>query len=372
MRTILLPVIAGCLFVACGQGGRQQQRNDTDSVAIVIPNLNTTPYFYVKLKGTIGAQPVTMQLMKSGPWMFRGYYTYDSIGEPISIWGSPDSSIGKVVIYESIEQQEERFFTGLLDSAGNFKGTWRGNGTSYPFSLQADLHDAVPLDVYYAADSVKLIADDPASPTGEASNSIVWPRAEASSAASGLIRKSITGSASVTDASQFIKKDIDSFLAAYKIGAADFKQTDIKEGNTASWTWAADADMKVVWNQYPLLVLESYSYEFTGGAHGNYGAMYQVLDFEKKKILTPEDIFKPGYKTALVPELEKAFRKKYNVEEGASIQDMLLEKQITPNNNFFLTDKGVAFSYTPYEIGPYVLGQITLFVPFRDISPLLR
>ena len=360
MRTILIAITC-CILVSCGNKHKQ-------TTAVPVPNLTTTPYYYIQLKGTLGDKPITMQLIKTGTWVFKGYYSFDKEGEPITIWGSPNDN-GKIVINENTDPKEERFFTGQLDSIGNFKGIWRGKGTSYPFTLKADFSDAIGLDVYFASDSVKLLPGNPGSPTGEASNILLWPSASTDEATADFIRKAVTDGKSIQNVHQYVKRDVDSFLLSYKTSANYLDTTD---GIPASANWSAEADMKVVWNHYPLLVFEYFSYEFTGGAHGNYGAHFQVLDLEQKKILKPADVFKPEYKTVLVPELEKSFRKVFKMDEEASLDNMLLQKEIKPNDNFFITDKGVSFSYTPYEIGPYALGQVTLFVPFDRIRSVLK
>jgi hypothetical protein len=361
MRTILLFAITCCVLVSCGKKTKQAAQTAK------IPDPTKTAFYYLHLKGTIGTEPITMDLVKSGPWIFRGYYTYDKIGEPILIWGSPDGE--KIFLYENTDRDEERLFSGKLDSLGGFKGIWRGKGTHYDFDLKPSPENTVSLDVLYASDSINLYPGNPNTPTGQATNSIVWPAAGTDEATAAFIRNSITGGKPIADARRYMLRDIDSFLVTYKVNERDL---DTSEGIPATANWAADADMKIVWNQYPLLVLEYFSYEFTGGAHGNYGAHYQVLDLEKKKILRPEDFLKPGYKTALVPELEKSFRKIYKMEDGESIETMLLTKEIIPNDNFLVTDKGIGFSYSPYEIGPYALGQVTLFVPFKNIKAVLR
>jgi hypothetical protein len=363
MRTILFLAIACAVLTSCQQPHGQQTAQ--------FPDTTKTPYYYLLLKGTLGNEHITMQLTKSGPWMFRGYYTYDKVGEPILIWGSPDDE--KVVLYENTEQDEQKFFTGKLDSTGSFKGIWRGNKTSYPFALQSDYRNATPLDVYYVADSLKLLPGNPNSPTGQATNNTVWPTASTDPATADFIRNSITGGKPIKDPVKYLRRDIDSFLATYKVTARDMDGIDTAaEGIPATASWSADADMKVVWNHYPLLVLEYFSFEYTGGAHGNYGAHYQVLDLQQKKILKVDDVLKPEYKTALVPELEKAFRKIYKVADNEKIEGMLLVKEIQPNDNFLLTDQGIAFSYTPYEIGAYAMGQVTLFIPFKNIKSLLK
>ena len=359
MRTLLF-AISCCILVSCG-------RQAAKHTPATVPNPVTAPYYYLHLKGTLGGEPVTMDLVKSGPWMIKGFYSYDKTGEPITIWGSPDED--RIVLNENTERNEERFFTGHIDSIGTFKGIWRGKGTSYPFTLKADFNGAVGLEVYYAADSVKLLPNHPFSPTGEASNSIVWPSSGIDDSTIAFIRQAIAEGRTVSNIHQFVRRDIDSFLLTYKTAVAD---TDTSDGIPLTANWSADADMKVVWNHYPLLAFEYFSYEYTGGAHGNYAAHYQVLDLEKKKILTPDDILKPDYKTALIPELEKSFRSTFKLDEETPIADRLLQKEIKPNNNFYVTDKGIAFSYTPYEIGPYSLGQVTLFVPFKDIKALLK
>lgn len=360
MRTILLLAISCCVFVSCGRKTTQQTQT------VKIPDPTKDSFYYLHLKGTLGSEKITMNLVKSGPWIFRGYYTYDKIGEPIMLWGSPENS--KIFLYENTDRNEERLFVGTLDSLGNFTGKWRGR-TSYPFALKADFQGAVPFDVLYASDSLPLFPGNPQTPIGQATNSIVWPAAGIDEATAAFIRNSISEGKPVSDVKKFIRRDIDSFLATYKVNERDLDTTD---GMPASANWSADADMKVVWNQYPLLVLEYFNYEFTGGAHGNYGARFRVLDLEKKKVLKPEDFLKPAYKTELIPELEKSFRKIYKLANGVSIETMLLTREIIPNDNFLVTDKGIGFSYMPYEIGPYALGQVMLFVPFKDIKSLLK
>lgn len=39
---------------------------------------------------------------------------------------------------------------------------------------------------------------------------------------------------------------------------------------------------------------------------------------------------------------------------------------------FLLTGKDITFSYYPYDIGPYFMGNIAVFIPFKDIEPYLQ
>ncbi|RFM35683.1 DUF3298 and DUF4163 domain-containing protein [Chitinophaga silvisoli] len=361
MRTILLIIISAILLVSCGDRHPKQ-------AAVSLPNFRTTPYFYVQLKGTLAGKNITMQLTKGNPAMYRGYYSYEESGEPIAIWGNLDQN-NMLVLYESTDEKEERFFTGILDSAGVYKGKWRGRGTTYEYTLTANMKDATPLTVYYGEDSLKLFPANPNTPEAVATNAILWPAPGLDDATAAFIRNTVTGNPIFDNPVRYLRRDIDSFLVTYKTTETDI---DTTQEIPATASWSADADMKVVYNHYPYLCIESFTYEYTGGAHGNYGSIYKVLDLSKKKVLTTDDLFKPGYKEALPALLEKAYRKIFRVSEEVSLKDQLLVDKIPVNENFFITDKGIGFCYTPYEIGPYAMGQVNLFVPFTELKAYLK
>jgi hypothetical protein len=366
--------------IACQQPGSNQS-GSTDSAAVAggaedtaVTVAANNPYFYIRLKGTVANQPVTMHLIKSGPHVYRGYYLYDKIGEPIDIWGSPDSSRGQQTkIYENGMGSDDVFFDGKLDlEQGAFEGTWRSKRNTFPFSLKTDFNDAVRFDVFYVQDSTPLLPGRSNSPVAVSTDAIVWPAAGVDGATAGLIKKAITGGKDIP-VQELLKRNVDSFLNTYKAGKEDFDTASLKDETMgASWNWTGDSDMKIVWNQHPLLVLENSDYEYTGGAHGNGGNSYRVFDLAKQKLLTPADVFKDGYKKALGPELEHAFRKKYNVPKNETVKSWLLVDRLEPNDNFILTNKGVVFSYTPYEIAAYALGQVDLFIPYEKIKAQLK
>ena len=54
------------------------------------------------------------------------------------------------------------------------------------------------------------------------------------------------------------------------------------------------------------------------------------------------------------------------VQEVESLNDLPL-----PGNSPYLSETGVVFLYTQYEIAPYSSGIITFEIPFKDILPFL-
>lgn len=46
-------------------------------------------------------------------------------------------------------------------------------------------------------------------------------------------------------------------------------------------------------------------------------------------------------------------------------------EDIVPNNNFWLNEEGIHYSYNQYEIAPYSMGVINVTVPYADLSDIL-
>ena len=42
------------------------------------------------------------------------------------------------------------------------------------------------------------------------------------------------------------------------------------------------------------------------------------------------------------------------------------------NNNFYLTSKGLVFTWGIYEIGPYAIGETRVLIPTEEIKPYLK
>ncbi|WP_400193919.1 DUF3298 domain-containing protein [Hymenobacter sp. B81] len=130
--------------------------------------------------------------------------------------------------------------------------------------------------------------------------------------------------------------------------------------------------MRVLWNQAPLLSVGFFSYGYTGGAHGNYNTRVQTYDTRTGRPLRFADIFRAGSKPRLVPLLDQAARRAFRLAPGAPLDGPLFEKHLPATDNVFLTSGGAVFVYAPYEVACYAQGEIRLFVPFAELSALLK
>jgi hypothetical protein len=115
-------------------------------------------------------------------------------------------------------------------------------------------------------------------------------------------------------------------------------------------------------------------YEFTGGAHGNYGSGLFTYDRTNKKRLTFNDYLKTGNADQLEAILLKKFRVQNNLDPSIPLSDVLLVEleDFEATTNVAIVGKGLLFLYNPYEIASYAQGQIEIWVPFSDLKGMLK
>jgi len=118
--------------------------------------------------------------------------------------------------------------------------------------------------------------------------------------------------------------------------------------------------------------LETFTYSFTGGAHGNGYESHYLIDKKTGKTLGIGDFFTNEKKlNALV---DSYFRKSIGISQNENLQDAgwFIEGRLESNNNFYFTDKKVVFVYNSYEIGPYSAGAPNVEIPISKVSDILK
>ncbi|MEL7222891.1 MAG: DUF3298 domain-containing protein, partial [Bacteroidota bacterium] len=133
-----------------------------------------------------------------------------------------------------------------------------------------------------------------------------------------------------------------------------------------------NTSMDVYYNTDTLLTLGYLDYSYSGGAHGLYATQVASYDIQRQRRLRITDILYPGYEARVGDILAQTFRKAYGLGEREPLNTILFDSTILPNDNFGITSKGIFFVYVPYEIAPYVVGEIELFVAFEAIEDFVK
>ncbi len=164
------------------------------------------------------------------------------------------------------------------------------------------------------------------------------------------------------------KAGLDSFIQEYESFAKEMEGV----GPAHGWAYQSKTNLLPVYKN--LYTLSSFVYEYSGGAHGNYGTMLYTFTKEGIK-LNWKDILLPNGETTIQPLLQKAIAKHLSLPETTPIKELglFIEGNTIPlPQSFALTDKGLRLIYTPYEIAPYAVGEIDITIPYADLVNVLK
>ena len=177
------------------------------------------------------------------------------------------------------------------------------------------------------------------------------------------------------------KEALDKYLANYeknyKALSKDFNEDRKKmaEANIPSWYFyeLSIANHILFQNDSLLSYAVEYS-DYTGGAHGSHSILYYNIDLDDVVTISEEDLFVPNFKKPLSKIIVNALMKKYNVSTPDSLiaQGFFNLEDIVPNNNFWMDDKALHYTFNQYEIAPYVMGAIEVEIPYSDLKTVLK
>lgn len=309
-------------------------------------------------EGAIGKTPFTLLLHKAGN-NYSAYVYYAKTALPYQLSGQGQRIITLTGSPAGSEDTEKWLLTIV---GARITGSFiLKNKTT---ALTAKETNAVPGANYvYVDKTIKLNPADKASPTASYYQSGIW--FTGNKPLNELLWRNIGNNT----AGQQMLKYRDEYFQSYKEENKDVKPSDYKE-SVYMFSHESQSKMLISYVSEHLLVLSSDDYMYSGGAHGIFGTSHQVIDKRNNTFLEIQQLIKDT--AALVPLLEKHYRRMYAVPEGQTLMEAgLFVNNIPVNDNFFLTEKYLGFTYNPYEIGPYAAGVITIYIPIEECKELL-
>ena len=172
------------------------------------------------------------------------------------------------------------------------------------------------------------------------------------------------------------EKYTDDFIKTYKEMENDFKIELENHNMEIDEMWYVNEEKvtdKIVFNRNDLLsfvVIKEYYY---GGAHGGHNYENRAIDLKTGRRITEDTIFADDYQDDLTRIIIDAIALSNNVEiaELENIGFFNLD-EIYPNNNFYADETGITYTYNEYEIAAYVVGAVSVQIPYEKIRHLLR
>jgi hypothetical protein len=287
-------------------------------------------------QGTInGHIRITMTLTRDGDGGMTGQYRYVKYGQPVYLKAMPTPDAETIALDEQGSRADDNIkghFTGTIDAAGSFTGTWtNANETrKYPFSLQQidsiDKYAATDPAYHVQASVPHFLAD---TPFYSALN------AKLSSAA---------------------RDEVLTNVADLKDQTADAAHGPLPYDNTSS--------MEVLYADNAMVSILRMDSSYEGGAHGNYGYNAHVYIWKAGKV---KELTTPAMLAATsAPRLATLIQADLVRQKAAwpEQKDMSKLSALVINP----TADGLVFTFNPYEVDCFAAGAYSVMIPYRQIA----
>jgi hypothetical protein len=310
------------------------------------------------------------------------YYYYDlasqdgeetHFGKTIPINGSIDSE-KNFEFREFGMQGDGSVYEGRFTETHRMEGMWKNSDGSrqLPFQLEESyMEGSLPFNVYYMKETFPLFHDRE-EPNAKLEMTLLLPGTHMHTVATDSIKNNII--------ENFFKKTLDTVSPLQMMDIEKelyFKQyqsanLDIYDEGS-SFNWEKIKSVKVHFNELEFLTLEYYDYGYTGGAHGLPISRFSVIDLITGEKLLLDNVFKQGYQLDLQDIINEQIRTKYELDPGQNLKDAgFFVSSVEPTENFYINKDGIGFYYNRYEIAPFALGSVDIFIPYSKIRNLIR
>jgi len=330
--------------------------------------------FYKTFTGTIAGQAVIMQ-WRNSQQMTQISYEYLKYRQRIPLRLMTDSSRNGQLFFAEGENEDgdwtKQPVWKCYYAQSRISGTWYSadRKKSYPILLKEDRPEGVQAFTFQGVDTVvSLFPDDTSHDRSydfEYAAPVALGHSETAKWLNAMIKKSLGFNPD--------RSLMENLLLRRDSSVADYlgNREDAKDNNWPVWSWQWNNDLSVDYNQNGYVVLLTSGYQYSGGAHGGAWNLYECLDANHRKQLALSDIISAD-SSVLEGFLEQQFRIDYDLKADDSLTEYLFENKLMPNDNFSFDGSGLYFTYNQYEVAPYVMGIITILIPWEKLKPWLN
>jgi hypothetical protein len=340
--------------------------------------------YYKHMEGNIGGNiNIVADLIRIEGNISGYYYYFFKDKEGNASWTHYGKSMpvtGKLGKDQSIEFQEYdqdvkgSLFQGSVKNNELMTGTWQNAEATK--KLPFELHETYPagtmaFKVYYLNDETPLVKG-PKSPKATIELILLVPTKYPDAFIQDTVTKIICEDffredRSISDPTAEMQHEKEHYFTNYIKG-----NEEIYDGGS-SFNWEKIKALKIQHNENYILSLETYDYGYTGGAHGLPVSKFKVIDLKTGHIFILDDIFRPEYMNDLRDIVNAELRKKYNLAKDQSLKDAgFFEHFVEPSTNFYVNKDGIGFYYNRYDVAPFTMGSIDVFVNFQNLKRIMK
>ena len=153
--------------------------------------------------------------------------------------------------------------------------------------------------------------------------------------------------------------------------------TSADDINEAPWTMIDSTmindNLSILGESIDIAQVTRFRYEFTGGAHGSsFTTVILVSKASGQKLNFEKDII--ADLSGFTSVAETAFRKARKIPAKRSLRKAgyWFEQGFVLSENVQFSDDAITLIYNPYECAPYVMGEIRVSIPLKNVKHLLK
>lgn len=374
MRIAVWILFVSILFASC-DSEPEVEKKEPETVQHDNWGENAATGVCKQYRGTIAGQPVVLNYSQYASTQ-RGEYYYENIGQTLSLMGWGESNLKNYALrfteYPSTERTEQSATWYVNISADSMTGIWvsADSARTYPVLLkEVNDPEMVHFSIVVLEDSARLI-DSLSEPKATMSYSLLIPddNDEQSEYLMSVIKKGFDCAPKEATIYNCIEQTKADYFANYR---SMIKDEDPKMLTASFNNWATVVDYTIMYNEKGFVVLNNHNYEYSGGAHGNYGSNFKNIDVRNKKVLALSDIMAIDT-VQLTEDLKARVRKLYKVGDKTPLSAFLFSDDLHIPENYYISNKGITFVYGIYEIASYAEGEISLFIPYSKMMTMLK
>lgn len=172
---------------------------------------------------------------------------------------------------------------------------------------------------------------------------------------------------------------IEKYFASYRSTKEDYLGFIKEFGDNSSGTFNYEDEIvcDIVYLENNIFAFQAKHFIYTGGAHPNHSTQNCTIDLLTSKVIHQEDLFDEEGISAITTYIKNDLLKQYKEMMQTDVETLedvgfFNSSEIVPNNNFLVTDRGITFTYNPYEIAPYAIGSPEVTIPYEFIKLYIK
>ncbi|MDR1602497.1 MAG: DUF3298 and DUF4163 domain-containing protein [Tannerella sp.] len=172
---------------------------------------------------------------------------------------------------------------------------------------------------------------------------------------------------------RYIENYINDFKEEEKEYQAEIKLHDVQP-DRIWFTYEMSRSNEIIYNKAGLLSFAVHVSYYAGGAHGAHIIENCVLDIKTGQYILENEIFADKYKEELSRILVDEIVRMNDVKDARELETIGFfdVNEIAPNRNFYVDGTGITYTFNEYEIAAYVVGAVSVQLPYDKIRHLLR